>query len=46
MATKSTLKKPVWLKYNEAEIKEIVLKIAEKKSKNRLKWAAEPSVEL
>ena len=30
MATKNTLKKPVWLKYNEAEIKEIVLKIAEK----------------
>jgi small subunit ribosomal protein S15 len=30
MTTKNTIKKPVWLKYNEAEIKEIVLKIAEK----------------
>jgi ribosomal protein S15P/S13E len=27
---KSTLKKPVWLKYTEAEVKEIILKIAEK----------------
>jgi len=28
--TKSTLKKPVWLKYTEGEVKEIILKIAEK----------------
>jgi len=28
--TKSTLKKPVWLKYTEDEVKEIILKIAEK----------------
>jgi ribosomal protein S15P/S13E len=27
---KSTMKKPVWLKYTEAEVKEIILKIAEK----------------
>jgi ribosomal protein S15P/S13E len=31
MATaKSSLKKPVWLKYTEDEVKEIILKIAEK----------------
>lgn len=31
MATsKNTIKKPVWLKYTEQEVKEIILKIAEK----------------
>jgi ribosomal protein S15P/S13E len=29
-AAKNTLKKPVWLKYVESEIREIILKIAEK----------------
>lgn len=29
-SSKSTLKKPVWLKYTEAEVKEIILKIVEK----------------
>lgn len=28
--SKSTMKKPVWLKYTEQEVKEIILKIAEK----------------
>jgi len=28
--TKSTLKKPIWLKYTESEVKEIILKIIEK----------------
>ena len=28
--TKNTVKKPVWLKYSEQEVKEIILKIAEK----------------
>lgn len=33
MATqKTTMKKPVWLKYTESEVKEIILKIAEKDS--------------
>jgi ribosomal protein S15P/S13E len=30
MVTKSTLKKPIWLKYTEQEIKEIILKLIEK----------------
>lgn len=29
-SSKKQMKKPVWLKYTEAEIKEIILKIAEK----------------
>jgi len=29
-SAKNTLKKPVWLKYTEEEVKEIILKIAEK----------------
>lgn len=29
-SSKSTLKKPVWLKYTETEVKEIILKIIEK----------------
>lgn len=29
-STKNTLKKPVWLKYTESEVKEIILKIIEK----------------
>ncbi len=28
--TKQTMKKPVWLKYTEDEVKEIIIKIAEK----------------
>lgn len=28
--TKSTIKKPIWLKYTEEEVKQIILKIAEK----------------
>jgi len=33
MATqKTTMKKPVWLKYTESEVKEIILKIVEKDS--------------
>lgn len=30
MATKNQIKKPVWLKYTEDEVREIILKIAEK----------------
>lgn len=30
---KNTIKKPVWLKYVDSEIKEIILKLAEKDSK-------------
>jgi len=30
MVTKSTLKKPIWLKYTEQEVKNIILKIVEK----------------
>lgn len=30
MNTKKQLKKPVWLKYTEQEVKEIILKLAEK----------------
>jgi ribosomal protein S15P/S13E len=30
MAAKNTLKKPVWLKYTEQEVKEIILKLIEK----------------
>ena len=29
-STKTQMKKPVWLKYSEEEVKEIILKIAEK----------------
>ncbi|MBM3246917.1 30S ribosomal protein S15 [Candidatus Pacearchaeota archaeon] len=30
MTAKNTLKKPIWLKYTEQEIKEIILKLVEK----------------
>jgi len=30
MTAKNTLKKPIWLKYSEQEVKEIILKLVEK----------------
>jgi len=30
MTTKTTLKKPIWLKYTEQEVRDIILKISEK----------------